>query len=228
MYNLRQRDAIKGRGELASAVEEYGDLDQALNRLYANPFDQKALYYSQKFHGRLEDTLNNRAGSTDPSFQSWHNEQLMKDQYPSSPQEKVPRQEEIQTGPQPNSQRIDSIVNNLTQVADPQTLQVFVNALDQLDTGSYVGEAETYNVLRAISDGLKENMQGPASMTPGAAISIPTLLKMADNLEELDAELSSIVRNYIEENNESEDNLPIFPEKASILKEKANWTSKIT
>ncbi len=73
MYNLRLRDPVKGRGSLKSATEEYGDLARTLDRLYINPLDERALHYSLKLHGRLEDTLNERAGAQDPSFNEWVN-----------------------------------------------------------------------------------------------------------------------------------------------------------
>ncbi len=71
MYNLRLRDPVKGRGSLKSATEEYADLARALDRLYINPLDERALHYSLKLHGRLEDTLNERAGAQDPSYNEW-------------------------------------------------------------------------------------------------------------------------------------------------------------
>ena len=73
MYNLRLRDPVKGRGSLKSATEEYGDLARALDRLYINPLDERALHYSLKLHGRLEDTLNERAGAQDPGYNEWVN-----------------------------------------------------------------------------------------------------------------------------------------------------------
>ena len=73
MYNLRLRDPVKGRGSLKSATEEYSDLARALDRLYINPLDERALHYSLKLHGRLEDTLNQRAGAQDPSYNEWVN-----------------------------------------------------------------------------------------------------------------------------------------------------------
>lgn len=139
MYNLRLRDPVKGRGSLKSATEEYADLARALDRLYINPLDERALHYSLKLHGRLEDTLNERSGVQDPSYNEWINapeSELGRGRYsPGVTPDVAPG---ISSLTQPSMTMESSpIGDNLQQMTnDPNVLSVFVDWLQQMTTYS--------------------------------------------------------------------------------------------
>ena len=156
MYNLRLRDPVKGRGNLKSATEEYADLSRALDRLYANPLDERSLHYSLKLHGRLEDTLNERAGAQDPSYDEWINapgSELGGQQYtPGAPNVNPPA-----TSP---SMTMDTspILDNLTKITDdPDTLSLFVEWLRNMQGVSM--PPETKEAIRYLHDSLQEKQE---------------------------------------------------------------------
>ncbi|MHA2279873.1 MAG: hypothetical protein ACXAC5_03225 [Promethearchaeota archaeon] len=137
MYNLRLRDAIKGRGNLPSATDEYVDLDRALARLYGNPLDEKALYYSQKLHGRLEDALNMRPRSGDSGYNEWVEQPtIAPDDIPGIGRPELPATEQGPLAEPGQSQEaiVRSIATNLAQlVTDEQGM------VDQTAIGRFVG-----------------------------------------------------------------------------------------
>ena len=166
MYNLRLRDPVKGRGSLKSATEEYADLTRALDRLYINPLDERAMHYSVKLHGRLEDTLNERASALDPSYNQWVN----------APESELGRNRlntpgitpGIQSPIQTPSMTMDfsSIENSLEQMTDdPDVLSIFVNWLEQMTTFSTPNRPETKQAINHLLDLLREKQDKLKNVT---------------------------------------------------------------
>lgn len=172
MYNLRLRDPVKGRGSLKSATEEYGDLARTLDRLYINPLDERALHYSLKLHGRLEDTLNERAGAQDPSFNEWVNapgSELGSGRFnPSTPSGgdshvpvSNPAANPSMTMQTPSASDIETSLLQMTN--DPNVLAVFVNWLEQMSTTPKTPESG--QAITRLYDSFKEKqdaLQGSA------------------------------------------------------------------
>lgn len=170
MYNLRLRDPVKGRGNLKSATEEYGDLARTLDRLYINPLDERALHYSLKLHGRLEDTLNERAGAQDRSYNEWvnaPNSELGSGRFnaPSAvPGIKSPVQYPSMTMDAPSSSAIE---DNLMKMTDnPDVLSGLVNWLEQVGTMTpktpEIGQAINYLLDLLKEKQSKLNFEEPA------------------------------------------------------------------
>lgn len=196
MYNLRRRDPVKGRGSLKSATEEYADLARSLDRLYINPLEERALHYSLKLHGRLEDTLNERAGAPDRSFDEWVNapsselgnsrfngpEFSSTDFSSTNPDSMSPSM----TMQQPAS----DIENSLMQmVDDPNVLSAFVKWLEGM------------NSMRAM---------GPpgstSKKTPEAGLAIGSLLSILKEKQD-----NSNISNVVQTTNDSTGMLPVNP-----------------
>lgn len=99
MRELRQRATIVGReqglqgagGErnpyaMHSPAEEYASLDRVLNQLYRNPFDDKAIWYAEKLHGRLDDKLRYIQRPEDQEISEWaRNKEAPQPASPASP-----------------------------------------------------------------------------------------------------------------------------------------------
>jgi len=187
MYNLRLRDPVKGRGNLKSATEEYSDLARALDRLYINPLDERALHYSLKLHGRLEDTLNERAGAQDPTYNEWVNSpesELGQSRVNPDPRDQSVQSEPSMTMNAEPSMTMDSdpIAESLKQLmSDPNALSSFVNWLKQMRTVSMDPEkkqsvlnmydllTEKQNNLNAPVPGQDPNLQSNVVQTETAA-----------------------------------------------------------
>lgn len=87
MESLRLRDPILGRdvglteeGErnpfgIISPAEEYGALQQVLEKLYQNPMHSKAQWYAQKAHARLWDKLRYIQRGPDEGMNNWLGEE---------------------------------------------------------------------------------------------------------------------------------------------------------
>ena len=270
MNALRTRDPVKGRaGVLSSAADEYGDLANALNRLYRNPLDEKAIYYSQKLHGRLEDALNNVTKNADPTFGDWMNtEEQSASTALQPPVEQPAIGEEPQTAPgQVPSVQGDVVgeIVNLLGMATPEDQKGFVQILDQILGGTPYLDKETESKFRAVRNQLRSNSEmasapnlsepqiaspeqlSPATLTQDTATSqnpapaartenpnasldeyfnyshasstVDCLIKMADIIDPIDSEMSSVIDQYIAEMGDQEEEIIDFPDIGSILKE---------
>jgi hypothetical protein len=193
MYNLRQRDPVKGRGSQKSATEEYGDLSQTLDRLYINPLDERALHYSLKLHGRLEDTLNERAGAQDPGFGDWINSpesQLGKSRQPfSNLDDTDPDGINAPTNAPTNIP--SNIESSLMAVAkDPNVVASLIHALEQVklqpkdpETGEGINVLLSYLQNTPVTaPAVPDTTQAdPINFgTPGAAPSAPAPINFGD------------------------------------------------
>jgi hypothetical protein len=177
MYNLRQRDAIKGGRNSNSAVKEYSDMDRALNRLYANPLDEKALYYAQKMQGQLEDALNMRANTPDNTFDEWANQPPQENSDPISAINPEPafNQQPLSESPQgqtPQSMQSASqmIADTLSQSTDESTLKQLVDVLKGIMTGPVTPENQ--QKIQVLVDALS-NSPGPQPLQSPASPSVP-------------------------------------------------------
>lgn len=257
MYNLRLRDPIRGRGQLPSAVNEYSDLSQALQRLYANPLSDKALYYCQKLHGRLEDTLNARSTSEDAGFNEWV-------QSPEIGTEQPLRQDLSPAAPTPMAPAASPLTNAIDQIVkDPAGLELFVRWLGEARKEGLGKRPETTEAMNMLYDMLREQQASPdiqsspetvqtggppgaidvatageedwndalsriETLRPGgpqAKINVQKLTKIADVIEDLDEGLAELLRDYISKQDED---LPLFPGTASLIKEETASGWKIT
>jgi hypothetical protein len=184
MYNLRLRDAVKGRGKLPSATDEYADLDRALDRLYSNPLDEKALYYSQKLHGALENALNMRSTASDPDYAEWADQ-------PTTPLSEVPGVDTTDFGAvdqglsfeDPSGQSPEAIAqsiaaNLIRMVTDDQgtvdtnAIQRFVGLLSSILPTDITPESrESLNIL---VDELRQQSTGGGPLQPPPSESVHT------------------------------------------------------
>lgn len=142
MRNLRQREAITGSSGAASSADEYGDLERALSKLYYNPLDRKAIYYSQKLHGRLMDALHARPTSQDPDFNQWSQEYEPREEL--DPMGGLEQEPGSNIDPGATSQPAPSIIEpfitaiNETAAENPElnAISVFIKLLDKLVTSN--------------------------------------------------------------------------------------------
>jgi len=171
MYNLRLRDAVKGRGNLPAATDEYADLDRALSRLYSNPLDEKALHYSQRLHGRLEDALNMRQGNETSGYDDWigmpqGESPTVPGINPSNPA--APTEPMAPPVSQSSEDLTQSIADDMSRIADPVAIDRFVQMLRSvLPTDISPESRESLNMLAdALSE--KSNPTGAVEPTPAA------------------------------------------------------------
>ena len=253
MYNLRLRDPIKGRGSNPAATNEYADLERALSRLYANPLDEKSLYYSHKLHGRLEDTLNMRLTQDDSGYGQWLNE-------PVNPPHEVPGVSTPEMGETGRTENPaiprDSVIDNLkrmnerdrgdlvarlrnmtTTAIDPESREVIETLITNLqDSYANMTPTPVSEVVPPPENKLKpydprtfgevdwDEVEDPLEKSLIANVNAKTLQKVAEEIEPLDADLAKLLREYLKE----EDLLPDFPETSPILKDEAASRLKIT
>ncbi len=154
MYNLRQREPVKGRGKNnPSATNEFADLERALTRLYANPLDEKSLYYSHKLHGQLEDALNMRPAQNDREFGQWANEPM------DHPQEVPGVSMPVTNGPEnPISAptlSVDSVVDDL-KLMDNRDLTTLIALLNRFRAGDILPQS------RVLMGTIIEDLQNPS------------------------------------------------------------------
>lgn len=83
MNTMRQRAPIRGRDTglteqgkpnpfgMSSPSEEFGVLEKVLAKLYENPFDDRANYYAQRMHARLDDRLRYVSNKPDEDASEW-------------------------------------------------------------------------------------------------------------------------------------------------------------
>ncbi len=160
MFNLRQRESVKGRTYGPSASEEFGQLEMALERLSRNPLDEKSLFYSQKLHGRLEDALNMRDTQMGPDFQEWvdtsEGPSPFTTEVPQQEQPEQPEQQEI--APQPQTSQTgnlaDDTAQQLTQLLGPGFTNTLLQTLEQIAQGDY-GKASDADNLQSLIQGLR-------------------------------------------------------------------------
>ena len=166
MYNLRLRDPVKGRGSLKSATEEYADLARALDRLYINPLDERALHYSLKLHGRLEDTLNERAGAQDPGYNEWINspgsELGMGRRFPGTPSNGPATLGPGVGSPLQPSPETENALQQMTN--DENVLAMFVNFLSHMLLQSK--SSKSHEAIRELHDLFKEKQENLSNEQP--------------------------------------------------------------
>lgn len=171
MYNVRQRDAIKGGKGSNSAVKEYSDMDRALNKLYANPLDEKSLYYAQKMQGQLEDALNMRVNTPDTTFEDWAN-QTPQEFSPVSidNQSTITQTQSPSVNPQSMEEASKIIAESLAKDADEATMQELVKMLKEFQGGRMT--PETQQKINMLADALS-NAQPLQSSVPNANPATP-------------------------------------------------------
>jgi len=156
MFNLRQRDPIKGRTYGPSTAEEFGQLEMALEKLIRNPFDDKALFYAQKLHGRLEDALNMRPTELGPEFQEWIETHPGQSQFEPQPEFETETGEEIPevvNQPQsPSEDLTEDTAQQLTRLLGPGFTNALVEVLGEIARMDYGSASEAQNLLSLIQE----------------------------------------------------------------------------
>lgn len=164
MYNLRLRDPVKGRGSLKSATEEYADLARVLDRLYINPLDERALHYSMKLHGRLEDTLNSRQSPMDPGYGKWINSpesELGRSRVNVAPTGDIGGQTQ---SPSMTMNAPSQFEQNFMQMTDdPNILAEMIKFLTEMTTVSTPGRGETKQAIHYFLSMLEEKRDNPTT-----------------------------------------------------------------
>ena len=164
MYNLRMRDAVKG-----TSVDEFGDLSQTLNKLYSNPLDEKTLYYAQKMHGRLEDSLNSKDTYHDEQFNQWIGQPNQQQEGEtgfnmnrSTPSDQLQQQNQSSTEPNTNSPEdvTQSIANNLAKIISPESMKQLLDVLHQIMTSPI--KPEEREKLNMLSDAINATTVNPS------------------------------------------------------------------
>ncbi len=220
--NLRYRDAIRGAGQTQSAVQEYENLTQALTKLYSNPLDPKAMYYSQTLHGQLEDALNLRTSQQSPGFADWADQ-------PEQQPQVFPTATEEQAKPTSPENTSGSIADALSQMMDNNALgqiSIFLGGLLQENTGS--ATLESYKQLQALKQEIDSRTRIASSnkylkkswLYLDKKTNIDTLIKVCQAVEAIDSEIADTLRNYLDDHQEEE--TCDFPEFASILKDEVS------
>jgi hypothetical protein len=211
-----------------------------------NPLNEKALYYSQKLHGRLEDTLNARSVPQDEGYQEWS-------QSPEFEQRRPVDQEYGEKpgpGPMEPPSAFADAVRKISE--DPAALNSLITALERMRTESMQPETkQAVNLLYDLLLGKTNNLgqiapetvqtgNGPLGDIGGddvnwddlnsedykpASINVQKLTKVADILEGLDEGLTELLRDYLRK---QEEELPYFPETASLIKEEPFLERKLT
>ncbi len=165
MFNLRQRDPVKGRTYGPSAAEEFGHLEMSLEKLIRNPLDERALFYSQKLHGRLEDALNMRSTSMGPEFQDWINTHQGPSPFePETPQETTETTESTQIRPE-GGNSIEETAQQLAQALGPGFTSELIRALEGMAQSDYGTKPEADNLTHIIQE-----LRTPMSGSPDAGV----------------------------------------------------------
>lgn len=125
---LRQRTPIRGRypaineqgkkdpRAIASPAEEFGALEQVLNKLYENPFDQKSQQYALRLHARLDDKLRYITHAEDPEIKDWLSQEQQSPQANSIDQNtdgEINQPAEVTTNKNVDKQQIDEVAQSL-------------------------------------------------------------------------------------------------------------------
>ena len=212
MRDLRQRTAIIGReqglqgenGEKnpyaqTSPAEEYYALDKILNQLYKNPLDEKAIWYAERLHARLDDKLRYIERPQDEEIDQWLNSQNQNPNSPISPpgsnttpNSPNPTNSNQTVAPTNNTQQTQ---NNTTQTApsvNPASVQqaaqhlkqLFPNDIDSLEQifsgllnpllqifGNIPGGKDA---VEQLVNGLINNIKSPSSNTTNIPTSVNT------------------------------------------------------
>lgn len=181
MFNLRQRESVKGRTYGRSAAEEFGHLEMALERLMRNPLDERSLFYSQKLHGRLEDALNMRSTNMGPEFQDWIDSNPEQSQFaPATAPATTTETEPIQTGPATTTSMEDA-AQQLSQRLGPGFTNELIRALEQIGGGDYGSESEANNLhsliqaLRTPMSNIPNKGQGNSGFEDIEAPAVPII-----------------------------------------------------
>ncbi len=184
MQTLRSREPILGRDAgiteqgrrnplgQSTAGEEYGALQEVLERLYQNPMNSKAQWYAQKAHGRLWDKLRYIERGSDDDMQSWLGQDATSgtpdygDEYPDETTSD-------ETGRTPLGAMKDRVVSfdpsdepESASVVDTERLSDLIDSmsesdiLDKMDSGTF---ATLLHVLR----GLMSAFTGEAQVALG-------------------------------------------------------------
>lgn len=107
METLRTREPILGRDSglteegrrnpfgISSPAEEYGALQQVLEKLYENPMNPKAQWYAQKAHARLWDKLRYIERGSDEGMNEWLQSPVQEPPKPSGLEEFNAPEDEI-------------------------------------------------------------------------------------------------------------------------------------
>lgn len=170
MANLRQRNPVKGRETgltdegrpnpfgMSSPANEFGVLDQVLSKVYENPFNEKALYYAEKMHARLDDRLRYIQNAPDDDTTEWLNTQnemqpsdpVSMPQNPQSPQEtQTPAETELQNDVESLAPDESGVQEQFSQEQVDKITQDLIDVIQDPESGnSYDGIARALAILK--------------------------------------------------------------------------------
>lgn len=183
MQTLRQRAPVKGRevGGIVSPAEEFGALEQVLNKLYENPFDAKAHYYAQKMHSRLDDRLRSIKLDPDQETTNW----LQTNNRPAAPsQNEFVSPQQSASQPQNiavNDNQVEQSVRDIMDVDIPglenpsekaTALWLLMGVLANSSLPMDANTKGAINKLRNSLDLIRRKQTNPQSVAPGAAPSV--------------------------------------------------------
>lgn len=238
MAELRQQIPIRAldvngqpnQSTMASPAEQFGDLERVLDRLYASPFDEKAYFYAQKMHSRLEDRLRYVERPVDSETSEWLHRN------PQQPSQAPQVQTNNTAAPDlPDPQAVEEIAKDILEVDIPglsdqrEKANFLANLLNRIFiTGGL--DSSSSNVVRLLKDRLIAISRGnttsawdmpPASAPSSAvaqsedaypappdfddestsfAVSKSYLLKIAQIAAKKDRNLAEIIDKYIQDN----------------------------
>lgn len=160
MFNLRQRDPVKGRTYGPSTTEEFGHLEMALEKLIRNPLDERALFYAQKLHGRLEDALNMRSTKLGPDFQKWIDTYQGPSQFePIEPESPPEEREPLQTKPDGS---MEGIGQQLSQALGLGASNELIKVFEEMAQSDFGTKLQADNILE-----LLQGLRTPAPLNEG-------------------------------------------------------------
>lgn len=283
MSTLRQRNVIKGRnsgvlddGEpnplaMSSPAQEFGVLEQVLNRLYNNPLDDKSQHYAKTMHARLDDKLRHITLPQDEESKQW----LSKEQenyvptFSNNTDSSIPdNSTPTPTTPSTNNIDIKKIVEQLKDIENINDKKSIASAvLNIIGRHFNIDNNTISNIISSLSsetdstslpktdsplldtstkpqttdlpvNDWTEFINTPTTPTkdtptegnpsvqlppPGKSaniIHINQLVKIADEIDKKNPELSDIIDAYIEEHkDETLLIFPQFPSMGKIIKE---------
>lgn len=172
MSKLRQRPAIRNSADpdaVTTPAEEFGALERVLERLYQNPFDEKAHFYAQRMHSRLEDRLRYIQRPADTQTEQWLNSPRENTE-PISDQG-TPLSNETDEGI--DQSKINSAVQSLMSLEVPgmrgsQKADFFADLLNNIFIISKsTGTTNTQGIISALIDQLAELSQSTPNMQQG-------------------------------------------------------------
>lgn len=172
---IRSQKPVVGRGTGQNAgsspLNEFSQLESALNKLYDNPLSRESRQYVQKAYSRLDDRLRSVQLQPDEGLNNWTRDLNNQDDFlsrfeePNSPQQSAaqPQLQQPSQPPSPQPQNntspptsggnsVETAANLLKQLFNPTQLNSIIDSLQNAALNPQQGDYSNLHALIALLD----------------------------------------------------------------------------